>query len=116
MVEDLDTNTQSIDTPDNSTGFIITGLIPATNYTIYLSAFTEAGEGNISVAITNFTSFDGIYICIACNCVCIYVYHNIHKLNIPYLYLVKCRGDYLSSLNDRGHYSKAATIQGWCLL
>ena len=79
MVEDFDTNTQSIDTPDNSTGFTITGLIPATNYTIYLSALTEAGEGNISVAITNFTSFDGIYI---------YIYMYIYVLPvIVYVYM-----------------------------
>ena len=59
--EDFDTSTKYIETADNSTSFTITGLIPATNYTVYLSAFTEAGEGNISVIITSFTSFDGTY-------------------------------------------------------
>ena len=33
--------------------------MPATNYTVYLSAFTGAGEGNFSVSITNLTMFDG---------------------------------------------------------
>ena len=60
--EDIDTSTKYIETADNNTSFTITGLIPATNYTVYLSAFTEAGEGNISVIITSFTSFDGTYI------------------------------------------------------
>ena len=35
-------------TPDNSTSFNVTGLIPATNYTVFLSASTGAGEGNNS--------------------------------------------------------------------
>ena len=60
--EDLDTSIKNIDTPDDSTSYTTTGLIPATYYTIYLSAFTRAGEGSISVNITNFTSFDGNYI------------------------------------------------------
>ena len=57
-----DTNRKFIDTPDNSTSFTITGLMPATNYTLYLSAFTGAGEGNFSVNITDMTTFDGKFL------------------------------------------------------
>ena len=49
----------NINTPDNTTSFTITGLMPATSYTVYLSAFTGAGEGNFSVSITNMTMLDG---------------------------------------------------------
>ena len=49
----------NIDTPDNTTTFTITGLMPATNYIVYLSAFNGAGEGNFSVSIMNFTTFEG---------------------------------------------------------
>ena len=54
-----DTSIKTIDTPDNSTNFTITGLMPATDYTVYLSAFTGAGEGNFSVSITNLMMFAG---------------------------------------------------------
>ena len=48
----------NIDTPDNITNFTITGLMPSTNYTVYLSAFTGAGEGNFSINITSTTIFE----------------------------------------------------------
>ena len=85
LVEDFDTSTRSIDTPDNSTGFTITGLIPATNYTVYLSAFTEAGEGSISVKITNFTSFDGTYVFVYT-----YIHTYIHTYTHTYIYIYVC--------------------------
>ena len=49
---DFDDSIRNIDTPNNATNFTITDLIPQTNYTVYLSAFTGAGEGNISVSRT----------------------------------------------------------------
>ena len=55
------TRIKIIDTPDNSTSFTIKGLMPATNYIVYLSAFTGAGEGNFSVSITNLTGI--IFVC-----------------------------------------------------
>ena len=65
----VDTSIKSIDTTDNITSFTITGLMPATNYTVYLTAITGAGEGNISVKITNFTKFDGkLFSCMQCVC------------------------------------------------
>ena len=48
-----------MDTPNNSTNFNIAGLMPSTNYTIYLSAFTGAGEGNFSINITIMTMLEG---------------------------------------------------------
>ena len=53
-----------MDTPNNSTNFNIVGLMPSTNYTIYLSAFTGAGEGNFSVSITVMTMLEGKIFCI----------------------------------------------------
>ena len=53
---DFDDGVMSMDTHDNGTSFTITGLIPGTNYTVILSAYTEAGEGNFSVPVTEFTS------------------------------------------------------------
>ena len=47
-----DKTVKVIDIPDNITTFTITGLISSTNYTVYLSAFTGAGEGDFSVNIT----------------------------------------------------------------
>ena len=52
-----------MDTPNNSTNFNIAGLMPSTNYTIYLSAFTGAGEGNFSVSITVMTMLEGKIFC-----------------------------------------------------
>ena len=54
----FDTIEESIDTLDNTTSFTITGLMPSTSYTIYLSAFTGAGEGTFSVSIMNTTMFE----------------------------------------------------------
>ena len=53
-----------MDTPNNSTNFYIASLMPSTNYTIYLSAFTGAGEGNFSVNITVMTMLEGKMFCI----------------------------------------------------
>ena len=50
---------KNADTTDNITSFTITGLIPSTNYTVYLSAFTGAGEGNFSISIKRTTMFEG---------------------------------------------------------
>jgi len=55
----FDTSTLHIDTADNITMITLTGLIPATTYTVSLSAFTEAGKGNISSTTTNMTQFGG---------------------------------------------------------
>ena len=55
----FDTTIKNIDTTDNITNFTITGLMPSTNYTVYLSAFTGAGEGNFSISITIATMFEG---------------------------------------------------------
>ena len=55
----FDTTIKNIDTTDNITSFTITGLMPSTNYTVYLSAFTGAGEGNVSTSITVATMFEG---------------------------------------------------------
>ena len=55
----FDITIKNIDTPDNITNFTITGLMPSTNYTVYLSAFTGAGEGNFSINITTTTMFEG---------------------------------------------------------
>ena len=54
----FDTTVKNIDTTDNITSFTITGLMPSTNYTVYLSAFTGAGEGNFSINITSTTIFE----------------------------------------------------------
>ena len=48
-----------MDTPNNSSNSNIVGLMPSTNYTIYLSAFTGAGEGNFSDSITVMTILEG---------------------------------------------------------
>ena len=53
---DFDDSVMSVDTHDNGTSFTITGLTPETNYTVILSAYTEAGEGEFSVSVTEFTS------------------------------------------------------------
>ena len=55
----FDTTVKNIDTTDNITSFTITGLMPSTNYTVYLSAFTGAGEGNVSTSIIIATMFEG---------------------------------------------------------
>ena len=54
----FDTNRMSVDTTNNSTSYTITGLIPDTNYTVSLSAFTGAGEGILSNSVRNSTSND----------------------------------------------------------
>ena len=64
---DFDDSIRNIDTPNNETNFTITDLIPETNYAVYLSAFTGAGEGNFSVSRINSTLsnrkyFSNIYI------------------------------------------------------
>ena len=48
----------TMDTPDNRTSFVIPDLIPDTNYTVFVSAFTEAGEGNNTATITDKTPPD----------------------------------------------------------
>ena len=53
--EDFDDNVMVVDTPDNGTSYIITGLIPDTNYIINVSAFTGAGRGDFSDNIRNLT-------------------------------------------------------------
>ena len=58
---DFDDTRKSVDTEDNSTSFTITNLIPDTTYTVFLSAFTGAGEGNFSVSITDMTFSDREY-------------------------------------------------------
>ena len=55
----FDTIIENIDTLDNTTSFTVTGLMPSTSYTVYLSAFTGAGEGDFSVNITSTTTFEG---------------------------------------------------------
>jgi len=55
----FDESIQNIDTPDNTTSFIVTGLIPTTNYAVNLTAFTGAGEGNFSVIFTILTGGNG---------------------------------------------------------
>ena len=47
---------KTVDTPDNRTSLTVTGLIPDTTYTVSLSAFTGAGEGDNSSGITDMTS------------------------------------------------------------
>ena len=51
----FDTSTKFIDTPDNTTTYTIHGLMRATTYTVFLSAFTGAGEGNNSTSVMNDT-------------------------------------------------------------
>ena len=53
----------AMDTPDNGTSFVITGLIPRTTYTVFVSAFTGAGEGinSTNVTISTPTSTIGKY-------------------------------------------------------
>ena len=51
----------SIETPDNGTSFTIMNLTPDTTYTVNLSAFTGAGEGDFSVSVTNMTIRDRKY-------------------------------------------------------
>ena len=53
---DFDDGVMSVDTHDNGTSFTITGLTPGTNYTVIVSAYTAAGEGEFSVPVTEFTS------------------------------------------------------------
>ena len=60
--EDFDDNVMEVDTPDNRTSFTITGLIPNTNYTVNLSAFTGAGRGDFSINIRSLTPSDSKYI------------------------------------------------------
>ena len=62
--EPFDTSTLNMDTPDNNTMITLTGLIPTTTYTVSLSAFTGAGEGNISSTATNMTLVNGNFGCI----------------------------------------------------
>ena len=59
--DDFDDSLRNVDSPNNETSFIITDLIPETNYTVYLSAFTGAGEGNLSVSRTITTLSDRKY-------------------------------------------------------
>ena len=49
---DFDGSVMNMNTSDNGTIFVINGLIPETTYTVYLSAFTGAGEGNNSTNVT----------------------------------------------------------------
>ena len=51
----FDSSTNFIDTPDNTTTYTVHGLMPATTYTVFLSAFTGAGEGNNSTSVMNDT-------------------------------------------------------------
>ena len=60
---DFDTTMKFDDTPDNRTSFTIMDLIPDTTYTVTLSAFTGAGEGNISTIVTSITISDRKYFC-----------------------------------------------------
>ena len=53
---DFNDTIMTVDTLNNETNFTVTNLIPDTNYDVYLSAFTGAGEGNFSDSITNMTS------------------------------------------------------------
>ena len=55
---DFDDAIKTIDTTDNRTSLTVSDLIPDTTYTVSLSAFTGAGEGNISVSITDMTPTD----------------------------------------------------------
>ena len=48
-------STKFIDTPNNTTTYAVHGLMPATTYTVFLSAFTGAGEGNNSTSVMNDT-------------------------------------------------------------
>ena len=57
----FDTSTMSRDTPDNSTSYTVDGLISATTYTVFLSAFTGAGEGNMSSEVIDKTTFGNLW-------------------------------------------------------
>ena len=52
---DFNDTVMIMDTPGNGTSFIITNLIPDTTYTVFMSAFTGAGEGINTSSITNET-------------------------------------------------------------
>ena len=60
---DFDDGEMSVNTPDNRTSYTIIDLIPATTYTVTLSAFTGAGEGNISVSVMDMTISERKYFC-----------------------------------------------------
>jgi len=51
-----------VDTENNRTIFTVTGLTPASMYTVFLSAFTGAGEGRNSSKVMDGTTF-GNFIC-----------------------------------------------------
>jgi len=52
---DFDTSTKFTDTPDNTTTYTVHGLMPYTTYTVFLSAFTGAGEGDKSTSVIDDT-------------------------------------------------------------
>ena len=56
---DFNDSVISMDTQDNETSFTITGLTPGTNYSVNVSAYTGAGEGNFSVPVTKSTPTAG---------------------------------------------------------
>ena len=51
----------NIDTPNNDTSFTVPNLIPQTDYVVFLTAFTGAGEGNRSNNSTSSTPGGGKY-------------------------------------------------------
>ena len=57
--EPFDTSIRAVNTTDNNTTSTVTGLIPATRYTVFLSAFTGAGEGDNSSSVINDTDIMG---------------------------------------------------------
>ena len=48
---EFDESTQFVNTTNNDTTYTVMGLIPATTYTVSLSAFTGAGDGNMSSSV-----------------------------------------------------------------
>ena len=83
----FNTTIKNIDTTDNITTFNITGLMPSTNYTVYLSAFTGAGEGNVSTGIIVATMFEGKMYSVTSYIQVTYV-NFIHTFNIKHVALL----------------------------
>ena len=76
----------SIDTLDNTTSFTLTGLTPATNYTLFLSAFTGAGEGDNSTSVTDSTTFIGKLLQQTNFEFCIHQYYSYRNVTLIVLY------------------------------
>ena len=87
---DFDDAIMTMDTPDNGTSFVIHNLIPDTTYTVFVSAFTGAGEGNNTVTIADKTPPDRkTLVCV--HVATIIIYSHMHLYNES-LYVTYCYG------------------------